>query len=145
MSSAFYGHFKSLRLPWWFSVGFVLGQALISIFVCIQQIPPSHHVSSPNVNGSLNNHQAEPQTNQLSPEGMSPLLLSFPLLLTSPLLFPCIFSSLLSFSVCSPPPPFFPLLALSSPLFLSFTCQLEQHYWWTLWPSCMWKWHWLSH
>lgn len=30
------------------------------------KIPPSHHVSSPNVNGSLNNHQ-EP-TNRLSPE-----------------------------------------------------------------------------
>ncbi|XP_008285015.1 serine/threonine-protein kinase DCLK1-like, partial [Stegastes partitus] len=29
-------------------------------------IPPSHHTSSPNVNGSLNNHQE--QTNQLSPE-----------------------------------------------------------------------------
>ncbi|XP_022050076.1 serine/threonine-protein kinase DCLK2 isoform X2 [Acanthochromis polyacanthus] len=30
------------------------------------KIPPSHHISSPNVNGSLNNHQE--QTNQLSPE-----------------------------------------------------------------------------
>ncbi|KAM3622666.1 uncharacterized protein V6R79_001779 [Siganus canaliculatus] len=30
------------------------------------KIPPSHHVSSPNVNGSMNNHQE--QTNRLSPE-----------------------------------------------------------------------------
>ncbi|KAM9363723.1 serine/threonine-protein kinase DCLK2 [Symphorus nematophorus] len=30
------------------------------------KIPPSHHISSPNVNGSLNNHQE--QTNRLSPE-----------------------------------------------------------------------------
>ncbi|XP_031608045.1 serine/threonine-protein kinase DCLK2 isoform X2 [Oreochromis aureus] len=30
------------------------------------KIPPSHHHSSPNINGSLNNHQE--QTNQLSPE-----------------------------------------------------------------------------
>lgn len=40
---------------------------LISIFVscCIPQIPPSHHISSSSVNGSLNHHQ----TSQLSPEG----------------------------------------------------------------------------
>lgn len=51
--------------------GFVSGHALISIFVCvcILQIPPSHHVSSPNVNGSLNNHQE--QSNRPSPEGTS--------------------------------------------------------------------------
>ncbi|XP_018546375.1 serine/threonine-protein kinase DCLK2 isoform X1 [Lates calcarifer] len=30
------------------------------------KIPPSHHISSPNVNGSLNNHQE--QSNRLSPE-----------------------------------------------------------------------------
>uniref|UniRef100_A0A4W6ETG4 Serine/threonine-protein kinase DCLK2 n=1 Tax=Lates calcarifer TaxID=8187 RepID=A0A4W6ETG4_LATCA len=33
------------------------------------KIPPSHHISSPNVNGSLNNHQE--QSNRLSPEGTS--------------------------------------------------------------------------
>uniref|UniRef100_A0AAQ6A423 Serine/threonine-protein kinase DCLK2 n=1 Tax=Amphiprion ocellaris TaxID=80972 RepID=A0AAQ6A423_AMPOC len=37
-----------------------------SLFGFFLQIPPSHHISSPNVNGSLNNHQE--QTNQLSPE-----------------------------------------------------------------------------
>ncbi|XP_060939647.1 serine/threonine-protein kinase DCLK2 isoform X3 [Limanda limanda] len=33
---------------------------------CFTQIPPSHHISSTNVNGSMNNHQE--QSNQLSPE-----------------------------------------------------------------------------
>ncbi|XP_070772798.1 serine/threonine-protein kinase DCLK2 [Enoplosus armatus] len=33
------------------------------------KIPPSHHISSPNVNGSLNNHQE--QTNRLSPEAVN--------------------------------------------------------------------------
>lgn len=61
-------------------MGFVSGQVLISIFVsfCILQTPPSHHISSSNVNGSLNNHQE--QTNRLSPEGTSSPLLPSPLL-----------------------------------------------------------------
>ncbi|XP_067355916.1 serine/threonine-protein kinase DCLK2 isoform X3 [Channa argus] len=33
------------------------------------KIPPSHHISSPNVNGSLNNHQE--QSNRLSPEAVN--------------------------------------------------------------------------
>ncbi|XP_032395019.1 serine/threonine-protein kinase DCLK2 isoform X3 [Etheostoma spectabile] len=33
------------------------------------KIPPSHHISSSNVNGSLNNHEV--QTNQLSPEAVN--------------------------------------------------------------------------
>ena len=49
-----------------------------------QQIPPSHHVSSTNVNGSMNNHQE--QSNQLSPEGTSASSLSLFTFFSSPLL-----------------------------------------------------------
>lgn len=45
---------------------------------CILQIPPSHHISSANVNGSLSNHQE--QTNRLSPEGTSSPFLYSPIL-----------------------------------------------------------------
>uniref|UniRef100_A0A8C2Z1E8 Serine/threonine-protein kinase DCLK2 n=1 Tax=Cyclopterus lumpus TaxID=8103 RepID=A0A8C2Z1E8_CYCLU len=45
--------------------------AFISVCVsfCILQVPPSHYISSSNVNGSLNNHQE--QSDRLSPEGTS--------------------------------------------------------------------------
>lgn len=46
---------------------------LLSLLLFVAQIPPSHHHSSPNINGSLNNHQE--QTNQLSPEGMIRVIL----------------------------------------------------------------------
>ncbi|KAI3353326.1 hypothetical protein L3Q82_019860 [Scortum barcoo] len=49
---------------------FKAGRSSLFLFVFASiQIPPSHHISSPNVNGSLNNHQE--QTNRLSPEAVN--------------------------------------------------------------------------
>uniref|UniRef100_A0A667XK07 non-specific serine/threonine protein kinase n=1 Tax=Myripristis murdjan TaxID=586833 RepID=A0A667XK07_9TELE len=57
------------------------------------QIPPSHHISAPNVNGSSSNHQE--QTNRLSPEGLS-------LLLFSSLLFSSLLLSVVGVVCCDP-------------------------------------------
>lgn len=48
-------------------------ELLSLLLFVVAQIPLSHHHSSPNINGSLNNHQE--QTNQLSPEGMIRVIL----------------------------------------------------------------------
>uniref|UniRef100_A0A3Q4GER9 non-specific serine/threonine protein kinase n=1 Tax=Neolamprologus brichardi TaxID=32507 RepID=A0A3Q4GER9_NEOBR len=52
----------------YFAASLSIDEAELSslLLFVVAQIPPSHHHSSPNINGSLNNHQE--QTNQLSPE-----------------------------------------------------------------------------